>query len=195
MKHYEYEVSLFVENELPPDKKEELFLHLSRCNKCSNVLTDYQKLQSHISNFYNTLPSSNFNIISEQNRKNISWRVKFRKILIPVSVSALIIIMILFYTEFNTRQSGIDSANYTKREVSEKTKSNGKINLNSNSKHEENIKLLPIDYQNITDFNKINNTISLKEKVDRGLKNCRYNYELVEFNKAINKAFYNNFNY
>lgn len=103
--------------------------------------------------------------------------------------------MILFYTEFNTRQSGIDSANYTKREVSEKTKSNGKINLNSNSKHEENIKLLPIDYQNITDFNKINNTISLKEKVDRELKNCRYNYELVEFNKAINKAFYNNFNY
>lgn len=188
MKHYEYEISLFVEDELPPDKKEKLLLHLSGCKKCSKVLTDYQKIKNNISDFYETLPSRNIYITPTPDKTNIIRRVVSRKILVPVSAFLLIFIAVIFFIEHGSHQAEINSADNVTKEVTEKEISNGKINSDS------------FDYLNIKDFNKvINKTILLKEKVDRELRNASYSYELVEFNKAINNkiinaAFYNNYN-
>lgn len=183
MKHYEFEISLFVENELPPDKKEELFLHLSGCKKCSKVLTDYQKIKYNISDFYETLPSRNIYIPPAPNKKNFIRRVVSRKILIPASVFVLIFIAVIFFLESGSHQTESNSATNVTKGVTKKTISNEKIKQTS------------FDYLNITDFNDfINNTISLKEKVDRELRNASYSYELIEFNKVINTAFYNNYN-
>ncbi len=122
MKHYEFEISLFVENELPPDKKEELFLHLSSCKKCSKVLTDYQKIKYNISDFYETLPSRNIHIIPAPNKKNFIRRVVSRKILIPVSVFVLIFIAIIFLLEPGSHQPESNSATNVTKGVTENYK-------------------------------------------------------------------------
>jgi hypothetical protein len=45
MKHYEYEISLFVDNELDNGQKEELFRHLAECDKCRQDMSDYLLLK------------------------------------------------------------------------------------------------------------------------------------------------------
>jgi len=45
MKHYEYEISLFVDNELDNGQKEELFRHLAACEKCRQDMSDYLLLK------------------------------------------------------------------------------------------------------------------------------------------------------
>lgn len=190
MKHYEFEISLFVEDELPPHKKEELFLHLSSCKKCSKVLMDYQKIKNNISDFYETLPSRSIYITPTPNKKNFIRRAVSRKILIPVSISVLIFVSIIFFIVPGLHQPEIKSVTNVRKEVSERALSNGKII--SNSKREEKIKQVAVDYLNIKDFN--DNAIPLKEKVDRELRDASYNYEFLEFNKFTNTAFYNNYN-
>jgi hypothetical protein len=188
MKHYEYEISLFVEDELPPDKKEGLLLHLSSCKKCSKVLADYQKIKYNISDFYETLPSRNIYITPIPDKTNIIRRIVSRRILIPVSVFVLIFIAVVSFIEHGSHQPEINSTANVSKEVTEKEISNGKIDPDS------------FDYLNIKEFNKvINNTILFKENLDRELRNTSYSYELVEFNKVINNeiingAFYNNYN-
>lgn len=195
MKHYEYEISLFVEDELPLEKKEELFLHLSGCKKCSKVLADYQKIKNNIFDFYETLPSGNIYITPVPNKKNFIRRVVSWKILIPVSVSVLFFVAIIFFMEPGLNQQEINSVTKIRKEVSEKAISDEKVNLNSISEHGENMEQVPIDFLNVTNFNKvINNTIYLEEEVAEELKNASYNYDVVEFNKVINSTFYNNYN-
>ncbi|TSA28927.1 MAG: hypothetical protein D4R68_03190 [Ignavibacteriales bacterium] len=40
MKHYDYELNLFIDGELEEGNGEELFLHLAECNECRNTLAD-----------------------------------------------------------------------------------------------------------------------------------------------------------
>ncbi|OGU64220.1 MAG: hypothetical protein A2499_02105 [Stygiobacter sp. RIFOXYC12_FULL_38_8] len=40
MKHYEYEINLFVDGELEKEKQSELFEHLANCNDCQSLFTD-----------------------------------------------------------------------------------------------------------------------------------------------------------
>lgn len=40
MKHYDYEINLFIDGELEEKNREELFLHLAECNECRNTFAD-----------------------------------------------------------------------------------------------------------------------------------------------------------
>jgi hypothetical protein len=46
MKHYEYEINLFVDGELSPGGKTELFNHLAYCEMCRNDLEEYYKVKN-----------------------------------------------------------------------------------------------------------------------------------------------------
>ena len=51
MKHYEYEISLFVEDELPENKKEELLAHLTNCKRCNALMNDFSNIKSDLAQF------------------------------------------------------------------------------------------------------------------------------------------------
>ena len=67
MKHYEYEISLYVEGELPENKKEELLAHISSCKICKAVINDFFNIKSDLANFYEVLPQNEFQFNNELN--------------------------------------------------------------------------------------------------------------------------------
>jgi hypothetical protein len=44
MKHYEFEISMFLDDELSDDLHKEMFLHISECRSCRNFLFRHHKL-------------------------------------------------------------------------------------------------------------------------------------------------------
>ena len=52
MKHFDYEINLFVDGELNEIDKKEMFIHLSVCEECRNTLSDFlilkEKSRMHI---------------------------------------------------------------------------------------------------------------------------------------------------
>lgn len=57
MKHYEYEISLFVDNELPFQEGKEMFAHLSECKECSGFFADTMKMKKGIAKHYQEMDS------------------------------------------------------------------------------------------------------------------------------------------
>ncbi|MCX6174345.1 MAG: zf-HC2 domain-containing protein [Ignavibacteriales bacterium] len=59
MKHYDYEINLFIDGELEEENREELFLHLAECNECRNTFADLlllkEKSKAHCSESINQL--------------------------------------------------------------------------------------------------------------------------------------------
>lgn len=59
MKHYDYEINLFIDGELDEENREELFLHLAECNECRNTFADLlllkEKSKAHCSESINQL--------------------------------------------------------------------------------------------------------------------------------------------
>ncbi len=55
MKHYELEISQFVDNELPEHGRKELFVHLAECEECGRVLADYMEMKSGSRSFYENM--------------------------------------------------------------------------------------------------------------------------------------------
>lgn len=45
MKHYEFEISQFMDNELPADEQKILFAHLSECGECAKILSDFMNIK------------------------------------------------------------------------------------------------------------------------------------------------------
>lgn len=45
MKHYEYEINLFVDGELPKEQSREMFLHMAECTECRNIYSDFILLE------------------------------------------------------------------------------------------------------------------------------------------------------
>jgi len=45
MKHFDYEINLFVDGELGEIDKKEMFIHLSECEECRNTLSDFLLLK------------------------------------------------------------------------------------------------------------------------------------------------------
>ena len=55
MKHYELEISRFVDNELPPDEQKMLFAHLTDCEECRGTLSDFMEMKKESRSFYESI--------------------------------------------------------------------------------------------------------------------------------------------
>ena len=55
MEHFEKEISLFVDNELPAEGIKKLFLHLAECDSCAISLNKTMKIKNGVASFYNEL--------------------------------------------------------------------------------------------------------------------------------------------
>src|ERR1035437_2790820 len=90
MKHFDFEINLFVDGELGEKDKKEMFIHLSECEDCRNMLSDLlllkEKSRIHI--------TKNINEIRNLPKKNNL----FYKIGFYTSTAAAIVLLFLFAT-------------------------------------------------------------------------------------------------
>ena len=55
MKHYELEISQFMDNELSDDEQKILFTHLSECEECRKTLSDFMEMKKESRLFYENI--------------------------------------------------------------------------------------------------------------------------------------------
>lgn len=55
MKHYEFEISQFMDNELPADEQKNLFTHLSECSECAKVLSGFMNIKMGVNSVYSDM--------------------------------------------------------------------------------------------------------------------------------------------
>ncbi|MGA7722567.1 MAG: zf-HC2 domain-containing protein [Ignavibacteriaceae bacterium] len=55
MKHYDLEISRFIDNELSANEQKELFSHLSNCEDCGKILSDFMEMKQNSRSFYENL--------------------------------------------------------------------------------------------------------------------------------------------
>ncbi len=90
MKHYEYEINLFVDGELEKEKQSELFEHLSDCNDCQTLFTDTLTLKEKTRLFC----VENLNQIKNKPKP----ASKFYKIAFYASSAAAVLLLFLLIT-------------------------------------------------------------------------------------------------
>lgn len=107
MKHYEYEINLFVDGELPEDKNKELFAHMAECTECRNLYPEFVLLEKQTKEYYDQKISSNIpnksplaNIYPAKNNNQIRKNSKvnnpqFYKMAFYISAAAAIILMFI----------------------------------------------------------------------------------------------------
>ncbi len=129
MRHYELEISQFADNELSADKQKELFAHLSGCNECRQILSDFIGIKKDSKLFYNELELElkPFRFLQEiQNKKENN----IYKALFYFSVAASIILGILFLMRYS-------GSALTERQYHVLEKKYNKLTLEQHSLEEE----------------------------------------------------------
>ena len=174
MKHYEYEISLYVEDELPLNKKEELLSHLFKCKKCNQILHDYSNIKNNIVQFYEKLPEKKSGInYTFLKRKKFRWNFNKAAFAISASIALVVILVYLFFL----------------CHIRIKLRQPLKLILKKEQASIEN---------NIKEFNKvIDKAIASKKKksLSTELWNVGKDYNQEEFNKVINSILYSNYYY
>ncbi len=83
MKHYEFEISQFLDNELPADEQKKLFMHLSECSECAKVLSDFMKMKKDVRSVYDDMnvelkdSSALMNLLEPPTKKRNSFKTMF----------------------------------------------------------------------------------------------------------------------
>jgi hypothetical protein len=172
MQHYDFEISQFIDNELSASEQKELFLHLSGCEECSKILSDFMGMKNGAKSHYNNLSAE---LKSPAGLLIGSTAVKKRNVykrLFYVSMAASIVFAILLlskvsdvdrlkikYTELEVKIVGINNADKSKSQKDITSTINFK-----NSSFDEN-KILP----------------TRKDHIIRRYKN---KFELLDVNKT-----------
>lgn len=90
MKHYEYEINLFADGELPRQDHKELFLHLPECDECRKTLSDYYLLKEKSRDFC----SQNISYIKNKpSKQSIFYKAAFY-----TSAAAAVILLFILFT-------------------------------------------------------------------------------------------------
>lgn len=91
MKHYEYEISLFSDNELSEPESDELFKHLAGCTKCRQELRDIMLLKQQSKQI---VAQNIADIHSPRRRVNIFYKAGFY-----IAAAAAVILLLIMATK------------------------------------------------------------------------------------------------
>lgn len=96
MKHFDYEISLFIDGELPDEEQNKLFEHLAECTECRSTLVEFQSTKTKFKSYYGSqLPEANGTIIPVTSEvKKI--KTNLYKTAFYVAAAACLLIGILF---------------------------------------------------------------------------------------------------
>ena len=105
MKHFEFEMSLYIDGELPEENEKELFIHLSNCSQCREQFLKFHKIRENVKNFFvkRLEPESAANVAVLQNERenssgmNISNEPSVKKNIRPDQISNDIKVRNKFY--------------------------------------------------------------------------------------------------
>ncbi len=94
MKHFELEISQFVDNELFADEQKELFAHLSECEDCRKTLIDFMQMKKESKSFFNELDAElkYIKLPTVQNKKINIYKTAFY-----ISTAAAVLLGVLFF--------------------------------------------------------------------------------------------------
>lgn len=90
MKHYDYEINLFIDGELVETEKQEMFIHLASCEKCRNTFEDFIRLKESTRKIIGEDISE---IKNKPKRTNLFYRIGFY-----ASTAAAIIFLFIITT-------------------------------------------------------------------------------------------------
>ncbi len=94
MNHYEYEINLFADGELPQHEQKELFFHLAECGECQKTLSDYLLLKEKSRDFC----SQNISLLKNKpSKQNLFYKVGFYS-----SAAAAVILLFILFTNKQT---------------------------------------------------------------------------------------------
>lgn len=107
MKHYDFEVSQFIDNELSVPEQKVLFAHLAQCEECSAFLTDSMNLKKQINTHYLDMNAESGSINALMNRINTrNKQNNYYKISFAISMAATLILgFFLAITQHNRSQA------------------------------------------------------------------------------------------
>lgn len=132
MKHYEYEINLFIDNELPAPGQKELFAHLAACNECSALLQKYIRIKSAARDYFAGIDADAANsIMPLPDQKNTEIRRSYKKHFY-ISAAAAVVLLLLSIYHFYQPDSTLKKNNDVKKEfiTSRDIKSHTDINNN-----------------------------------------------------------------
>ena len=93
MRHFEFEISQFIDNELPLSEKKELFLHLSQCDECNLFLEQSLKMKTEVKSYYSRVKPEGKPLLKVSNVSQPDHRkTTIYKMLFYTSVAATIIL-------------------------------------------------------------------------------------------------------
>ncbi len=189
MKHYEYEISLFVEDELPENKKDELMAHLSRCEKCNSLLNDFSNMKSELAHFYKVLPQNENELsIRLSEKKKINWNV--RKPAFKIAFSIALLFVAIFFLLINSNMNEYKTNYHTVTSL-EKTNAGKSDNFLVGDFVQHTMSYQIIRDEEIKHFNEvIDQALILKEHglIANEILNIDANNGLNNFNEIINKS-------
>jgi hypothetical protein len=111
MKHYDFEISRFIDNELSANEQKEVFSHLSGCEECRDLLSDFMEMKKGTKSYYNNLQVE-LKSPAELLTGNIATKKRnVYKPLFYISVAASII-LVLFSLSESGKQAGLKESNY-----------------------------------------------------------------------------------
>ncbi len=189
MKHYEYEISLYVDDELPPDKKEELLTHIAVCKKCKKTFREYTGIKENLTQFYQELPSrpNLFNTFSIK-ENNFIRRSSGSKLIVPLTAAASIVLVFLLIGSPGVyQQKDITHPIVENKPVEKKLNSKNKL-LNDENRMSEDRMINTTEDYNLMFNEVINQAIEAREKqsIPIGLQYTGYDIQQLEFNGVIN---------
>ncbi len=191
MKHYEYEISLYVEDELPLNKSEELLSHLSKCKKCKLTLHEYANIKNNIIQFYEKLPEKKVAINHTYLKKRgFNWNIRKGGFVVATSIAIITVLVYLFLSIPNSNQIKTTHVSSVIKEGAKKKNNNSENYFSADIKEKQD----SIE-NNIKEFNKvIDKAIASKKQksLSTELWNVGKDHNQEEFNKVINSILYNN---
>jgi hypothetical protein len=91
MKHYDFEISLYVDNELDEEMQRDMFEHIAVCGQCSKVLQDYINIKHGICTHYAAIPADTI-VLAPASKERKTAVNKW-----AYAVAACVLIMLSFF--------------------------------------------------------------------------------------------------
>lgn len=125
MKHYDFEISLYVDNELDEDMQPDMFEHIAGCGQCKKILNDYIKIKSGISTHYAMIPANTVVITPPlKERKTAVYKWAY-------AAAACVFVMLSFFAGYYLNAEGT-AKKYNNR-IGELQKENAILNVRLNA--------------------------------------------------------------
>lgn len=107
MKHYDFEISLYVDNELDDEMQTEMFEHLAKCDECRKTVQGFLSVKKDVNNYYG--PISAYTAPVPELPANAAVNNSRSSIYAFSAAASLIIVSVLFLTYYISSKASFEN--------------------------------------------------------------------------------------